>query len=130
MKEFPEEKAEKELKERQSKFTKDDINRILDKSDDLKEKFKKQIDLVKFYEELKLLLSMIKDYHNKKYTEIPWYIIASIGAALLYVLSPIDLIPDFIPVVGYLDDAAVIAFCLSQVRSEVEKYKEWKESNS
>ena len=130
MKDFSEEKAGNEHKKRQSEFTAKDINFILDKSDDLKDKFKNQSKLSKFYEEFKLLLSMIRDYYSRKYTEVPWYIISSIGAALLYVLSPIDLIPDFIPIVGYLDDAAVLAFCLKQVRAEVEKYKEWKESNS
>ena len=127
---FSEEKAETELKKRQSKFTEEDINRILDKADDLDEKFKKQSNLAKYFEEFKLLMSMVKDYYNKKYTEVPWYIISSIGAALLYVLSPIDLIPDVLPVIGYVDDVAVIAFCLKLVSSEVEKYKVWKESNS
>ena len=75
-------------------------------------------------------MSMVKDYYSRKYTEVPWHVISSIGAALLYVLSPIDLIPDFIPFIGYIDDAAVIAFCLNQVRSEVDKYKLWKESNA
>lgn len=130
MKDFSEENVGNEHKKRQSEFTAKDIIFILNKSDDLKDKFKNQSTLSKFYEEFKLLLSMIRDYYKRKYTEVPWYIISSIGAALLYVLSPIDLIPDFIPIVGYLDDAAVLAFCLKQVRAEIEKYKEWKESNS
>jgi uncharacterized membrane protein YkvA (DUF1232 family) len=41
------------------------------------------------------------------------------------VLNPADLFPDFILGVGYLDDAAVIAFCLKLVEQDLEKYKQW-----
>ena len=129
MKEFSKEKAQMEHVKRQEKFTNDNVNDILDKSEELKPKFQKQSKLSKYFEDFKLLFSMIKDYYNKDYTDVPWYIISSIGAALLYVLSPIDLIPDFIPFIGYLDDAAVFAFCLSQVSLEVDKYKIWKIQN-
>ena len=47
-------------------------------------------------------------------------------AALLYVLSPIDLIPDFIPVVGYVDDALVVAVCIKLVQADLDKYRDWK----
>ena len=38
----------------------------------------------------------------------PWYARLVAGAVLAYALSPIDLIPDFIPVIGYLDDLIVV----------------------
>ena len=54
--------------------------------------------------------------------------IISILAALVYVISPIDLIPDFIPVIGYLDDAAVVTFVLRLgVGHDLKKYKSWQE---
>lgn len=39
---------------------------------------------------------------------MPWYAKAVAGAVAAYALSPIDLIPDFIPVLGYLDDAILL----------------------
>ena len=45
------------------------------------------------------------------------------GITVGYALSPVDLIPDFIPVIGYLDDAAMLAVCLNFTRFDVEEYK-------
>ncbi|MBX4931508.1 YkvA family protein [Rhizobium bangladeshense] len=39
---------------------------------------------------------------------VPWYAKAVVGAVAAYALSPIDLIPDFIPVLGYLDDLVIV----------------------
>ena len=47
---------------------------------------------------------------------VPWYAKLVAGAVLAYALSPIDLIPDFIPVIGYLDDLIVIPAGLVLVR--------------
>jgi uncharacterized membrane protein YkvA (DUF1232 family) len=38
----------------------------------------------------------------------PWYARAVLGATVAYAVSPIDLIPDFIPVLGHLDDAVIV----------------------
>ena len=130
MSNFLEDKAKQQYEENQKKFTEKDINKVLDKAEELKSKFQEENRLAQYWEDFKPLLSMIKDYYNKKYTNVPWYVISAIGGTLLYVLSPVDLITDFIPVIGYIDDAAVFAFCLNQVSSEVAKYREWKNSNS
>ncbi len=74
-----------------------------------------------------ILVSLIKSYAKKEYTDIPIGTIVAITSALLYFVSPIDIIPDAIPGVGYLDDAAVVALCLKMVDSDVEEYKRWRE---
>lgn len=78
------------------------------------------------FTKVKLLIGIIADYISGGYREIPWGSLVMIVAALLYFVSPIDLIPDFIPGVGYIDDIAVIAFVIKQISSDLEKYKEWK----
>jgi uncharacterized membrane protein YkvA (DUF1232 family) len=49
--------------------------------------------------------------------------LAMITAAVAYVIMPLDLIPDFIPVIGLGDDATVIAFVLSSMESMLEDYR-------
>lgn len=46
----------------------------------------------------------------------PWYVKVVVTAGLLYLLSPIDLIPDFLPVIGQLDDLLLAAGLLKLVR--------------
>jgi uncharacterized membrane protein YkvA (DUF1232 family) len=46
-------------------------------------------------------------------------------AAVIYFLNPLDLIPDFIPGIGYLDDATVIAFVFSSIRKDLLKFLDW-----
>ena len=70
---------------------------------------------------------MVSDFANGSYREIPLETITAIVIAILYVVSPIDLIPDKIPVVGYVDDAAVVTFVLSQVHKDIDRYREWKQ---
>jgi uncharacterized membrane protein YkvA (DUF1232 family) len=48
--------------------------------------------------------------------------------ALLYVLTPLDLIPDFIPLAGFVDDAAVFAFVLTFAQGDLVRYREWKKT--
>lgn len=52
--------------------------------------------------------------------------IYAIIACSVYVFSPIDLIPDFIPVIGYMDDAAVVAYTCKALKTEIREYRDWK----
>ena len=53
----------------------------------------------------------------------PWYVKMLAAVIVVYALSPVDLIPDFIPVLGYLDDViilpALIALCVKLIPTEV-----------
>ena len=55
--------------------------------------------------------------------------IAIIGGGLLYFILPADLILDFIPLVGYLDDLAVLTTIMASLKGEIDKYRSWKETN-
>ena len=77
-------------------------------------------------DDIKLMISIIKDYINGSYKQLPEGSLIAIFGALIYLLSPIDFIPDFIPGVGYIDDAFVIALVLKQVHEDLQNYKIWK----
>ena len=104
----------------------DNIERVVRNADDIEKKFSKQKALKQWLEHGKVLLSMIRDYIGGRYREVPYWVIGAVSLALLYVLNPLDVIPDVIPGFGYLDDATVLAFCLKLVENEIEKYKTWK----
>ncbi len=77
-----------------------------------------------------VMASLIKSYVKKEYTDVPIGTIVAVISALTYVISPIDLIPDSIPVLGYFDDAAVVAACWKLVESDIEEYTQWREKNN
>jgi len=81
-----------------------------------------------FWSQLKTFIRMLKAYLNKEYTIVPWASIAMVAGAVLYFVSPIDLLLDWIPVAGLVDDAAVLVFVLRQIRSDLEKFQMWEEA--
>lgn len=82
--------------------------------------------LARFASIIPNLISLVYDYLSGRYPNVPWMTIAAISGALLYVLSPIDACPDFIPIAGLLDDAGVLAAVLAFVECDVNAYLEWK----
>ncbi len=113
---------------RAEKHHDDNIERVVRSADDIEKKFSTQKALKQWMEQGKVLLSMIRDYMAGRYREVPYWAIGAVSLALLYVLNPLDVIPDVIPGFGYLDDATVLAFCVKLVEKEIERYKAWQAS--
>ncbi|MCZ4245389.1 YkvA family protein [Pedobacter punctiformis] len=84
-------------------------------------------DLEGVWSKLLLLFAVSKDYVNGSYTEIPKGSIVAIIGGLIYFLSPVDVVPDFIPVLGLIDDVFVLNLVYKQVVKDLEKYKIWKD---
>lgn len=76
-------------------------------------------------EEFFLMIELIKAYLRRDYRRVPVSLIVTLLGAVLYVVSPIDLIPDLIPGLGFVDDALVISLVLRQVRGELEQFRAW-----
>lgn len=79
--------------------------------------------------EIPILIALVKAFIEKRYPDVPIGSIIAIVGALIYFLSPIDLMPDFLPAIGLVDDAAVITLSLKLVHDDVKEYKAWREKN-
>ncbi|MBE0485796.1 YkvA family protein [Marinobacter sp.] len=124
---FSEKAAKAQLKREAENVRKDDLKDLLDHQKTVEQKVKGSGHLRRFTTDIRLMFSLIRDYWRGDYRDIPWKSIAAIAGALLYVLNPIDLIPDFIFIIGFLDDAGVVALCLKLVESDLHRYAAWKE---
>ncbi|GHA28195.1 hypothetical protein GCM10007103_07200 [Salinimicrobium marinum] len=124
------EQAKKELRDEAEKVEEKDLDKVLTKREKIENKILSNETVDKYIGKVKTMFSLVKDYRNGSYRQIPWKSIAAITGALLYVLNPFDLIPDFIPVIGMLDDASVLALCLKMVNDDLENYLQWKSPSS
>lgn len=71
------------------------------------------------------IFSMIKSYVTGEYKDISPATLVAIVAALLYLITSEDIISDKIPVLGLVDDAAIIFICMQAISTDLEKYKTW-----
>lgn len=77
------------------------------------------------WETLQTMFRLIRASMAGEYTGVPGTTVAAAVAVLIYFLSPIDLIPDFIPVLGLLDDVALVAWFSTTLKGEMDKFQEW-----
>lgn len=75
---------------------------------------------------VRLLWMVVADYAAGRYRVVPWRSVAVCAAAMAYVISPIDLIPDWIVPIGWTDDLLVVALAWGMVKKELRDYCAWK----
>lgn len=76
-------------------------------------------------DDFRALIRLVVAYARGHYREIPVDSLVIVVAGLIYVVSPLDLIPDTIPGFGVVDDAAVIGWVVKTVRGELDTFREW-----
>jgi uncharacterized membrane protein YkvA (DUF1232 family) len=85
--------------------------------------------LIRLFQDLKLMMPLVRDYWKGKYRDISAKSIVIFVVALAYIISPIDLIPDYIIGLGQIDDAVILGLALYFLEKDLRKYKEWKDRN-
>ena len=83
-----------------------------------------RLDAVK--EDLRLLQGLCLAWWRGEYRAINPKALLAIVAALLYFLSPVDAIPDWLPVMGFVDDIGVLAWLMSTWRAELDAFRAWR----
>ena len=118
-----------ENKEKAKAFIDDD-----DRTENLLRDFEEKLKLIPKIgnraADIAVMISMIRAYVKKQYTEVPVGTILLAVAALIYVVNPWDLIPDYILGVGFIDDAAALAAVLQAIHMDLQKYKQWQKDNN
>ncbi len=117
------------LKEHSKNVSKEDISKLNKK----KRRLRKILSLKAFSNQkkkLKLFIEILRQYHKGNYREIPWRSISAISFTLLYIINPLDIVPDVLPIIGYVDDVSVFMALLSLAEKDLDEYKDWKTSQN
>ena len=130
-KEYSERKLKKSLDENKEKakaFLNDD-----EKMETLFRDFEKKLKLIpkvgKRASDIAVLLSMLRAYIKKQYTDVSIATIIAAVAGLIYVVNPMDVVPEYVLGAGILDDAAVLGIILQAMHMDLNKYKKWQKAN-
>ncbi len=105
-------------------YSQEDAEKVMDNQSKIEQIMQNET-LNKYIDDVKLYFKMLADIFTGKYKQVPVGTIAAIVGTLLYVLSPVDLLPDFLPG-GFVDDAGIVALCLSFTKRDLEEYKAFK----
>lgn len=101
------------------------LNEVADK---LSSKESKTNKFRQLFEVALTLVRLVRYYISGEYRDIATSTIVSGLAVLLYVLSPIDLVPDFIPVLGFLDDLSLVSWFVGKFQAEIIRFQAWEDA--
>jgi len=74
---------------------------------------------------LQVMLRLIRAYYRGEYRAVPTTTLLIIIAALIYLLDPVDLLPDWIPAFGFIDDAFILTLALRRTREAIDQFLAW-----
>ena len=103
----------------------DEVNRLIE---EVQQKVKDTPLLGQAVADLPVMIDMVKSYITKEYDVVSPKVIATIVSAFLYLITRKDLIKDTIPVLGQLDDIAVVVLAINFIGPELKEYTKWKET--
>ena len=77
---------------------------------------------------LMAMIRLIRAYHQLEYRDVSSSNLLVVVAAMIYFVSPFDVIPDSVPVLGHIDDAQVVRLALESVRADLDTFMAWETS--
>lgn len=103
-----------------------ELEEVASRSEEVLEQFQVNGALERFRKEGETMLELLLDFRSGRYREVSLWAIGVTTFTLCYVLKPIDIIPDSLPVIGRIDDALVVSHGLAMVQSQLRSYRVWK----
>lgn len=94
-----------------------------------KEKLLGNTALAKVRNSIGLLFRYLEAILSKRYTDYSVWALTKIVAVLIYVASPLDLVPDIIPWIGFIDDIIAIGYVVSLTAEELDKFQAWEQTH-
>ena len=119
--------AEEEINKRAKGMSREDIGDTVSQEKKAERMAKKSF-LSQYWQDIKMSFALLKDWYMGNYTKIPFRMVASIAGAMLYLVSPLDVVPDWVPFGGLLDDVLVLAAIFALSRRDLDEYMDWTES--
>ncbi len=80
-----------------------------------------------FRQKLGLLSRLVKAYVSGQYRQLPTKTLISVLAALVYFVSPVDFIPDVLPILGFADDIALLVWVFNSLTTDLENFRVWEQ---
>ena len=114
-----------EINKRAEGISKEDVGEALKGKEQAENLVKKNGFLRQYWRDIKTSFSLLKDWYMGNYKKISFRMVASIAGAMLYFVSPFDIVPDCVPFGGLLDDALVLAAIFALSRSDLDEYAAW-----
>lgn len=105
-----------------------DTKKVDEVLDQLQEKLKEVPTVGGVLSNIPLMISMVKSYITQEYAEVSPKVIVTMLSAFIYLIKKKDIIPDNIPVIGQLDDIAVVGLALTFVEPELKAYELWRDN--
>ena len=102
------------------------VQRVLRRAPEIRKQLAAGVALPRVKTRAELMLSLVADFWAGTYRKVPYRSVALMVFALAYIVAPVDIVPDTLPVIGEVDDAIVVALCARMVRTELEAYAVWK----
>ena len=81
---------------------------------------------VQVFEQTQLALELLDDFKAGEFRDVPWHSVAILSGAVLYLVSPLDVIPYKLPGLGHLDEVALLSVAVRLAQKDLRRYCEFK----